>query len=109
MKERCSLEFLCGMISFRADILDPLTAVLRGFCFGDSPPHPLQRIDEQDRNKYERYLEPIGDLGNNGGMGEPVEQGFADFVGERRDKNAKHDHLGDHEKKGERIALIKDR
>lgn len=77
-----SLEFLCGVICLRANILKPLTTALCGLCFCNSALHPLQRIDEQDRNEYERYLERIGNLGDNRRVGEPVEQGLANFVGE---------------------------
>ena len=94
--KRCSLEFLCGMICFRTNVLKPLAPTLRDFCFGSGALHPLQRIGEQNYDEYERDLETIGNLGNNKRIGEPVEKGAADFVGEGCDEDAEHNNFGHH-------------
>lgn len=53
--KRCSLEFLRCVVGFGTDVMYSLRP-LRDLCFFSSPPHPLQRIDEQNHNEDEGNL-----------------------------------------------------
>lgn len=42
---------------------------------------------------HERYLEPIGDFGDDGALGQKTEEALSDDVGQREHEDAERDHL----------------
>ena len=76
--------------------------VCAGLCeFGGDAEHALEGVRKENGDKYERYLEAIGDLCDDGALCEEAKESLADGVWQRKHEDAKGGHLHT----GERVDL----
>lgn len=98
-----ALEFLCGVVGFRAHIVHACSS-LGHFCLGSGTEHSLESVHEKYRHKYETYFERIRDFGDDRGGGKEVEEFSLDRVGERGHKKTKGEYFCSQQQKCERVA-----
>jgi hypothetical protein len=78
--------------------------MLGSFYLRGNAEHALKRVQEQDRDGYERYFQTVSNLGDNGAFRKKAKKLPADLEGKGCHKDAEGDHFGRKKQKGEGVV-----